>query len=168
MSSARHRPRGPTTRHQSISVVVCDEMWSFLCRTAKGSREPSSPLEGVWGVNTKPQLKVVGVVGAGFHADANAREVGAPQTKIKRRTHHAHTVYSIHTLSPKPQTLTLTRGQGAPQRGLRSGPFAASNTRTTRKKESRIYICYLHMQLRRILIDFREMFVRCCWPFLYA
>ena len=55
-SSGRHGPRGPTTRHQSISAVFCYEMWSFMCRTAKGSRKQESL-----------------VVGAELHADASAR-----------------------------------------------------------------------------------------------
>ena len=38
-----HRPRGPTTRHQSFSAVVCREMWSCMCRTANGSRDQESP-----------------------------------------------------------------------------------------------------------------------------
>ena len=40
---AEHRPRGPTTRHQSFSAVVCREMWSCMCRTANGSRDQDSP-----------------------------------------------------------------------------------------------------------------------------
>ena len=42
-SSGRHRPRGPTTRHQSISALLGCAMWLFMCRTAKGSREQGSP-----------------------------------------------------------------------------------------------------------------------------
>ena len=42
-SSGRHRPRGPTTRHQCISAVVCCAMWLLMCRNA---RKRESPLEG--------------------------------------------------------------------------------------------------------------------------
>ena len=45
-ASDRHRPRGPTTRHQSI---VCCEVWLLMCRTAKGSRQQESPLMRVLG-----------------------------------------------------------------------------------------------------------------------
>ena len=43
-SSGRHRPRGPTTRHQSISAVLCCAMWLFLCRTAKEAESKNAPL----------------------------------------------------------------------------------------------------------------------------
>ena len=42
-SSGRHRPRGPTTRRQSISAVLGCAMWLFLCRTTKGSKEQENP-----------------------------------------------------------------------------------------------------------------------------
>ena len=49
LSSGRHRPRGRTTRHPSISAVLGCAMWLFMCRTATGSREQESrkpPLGG--------------------------------------------------------------------------------------------------------------------------
>ena len=36
--------RKDPTRRQSISAVACCELWSFMCRTSKGSREQESPL----------------------------------------------------------------------------------------------------------------------------
>ena len=48
-SSGQHRPRGPTTRHRSISAMACCETWSFMCRIAEGSSEQETPLTGVWG-----------------------------------------------------------------------------------------------------------------------
>ena len=58
------------------------QLWLAVKRTSyaelRGEAESKkASLEGglgqVWGVNPKPALRIVGVVGAGLHADASAR-----------------------------------------------------------------------------------------------
>ena len=49
------------------------EMWSSYAELRKKAGSKNIPHEGVLAVNAKPQLRIVGVVGAGLHADASVR-----------------------------------------------------------------------------------------------
>ena len=71
-SSGRHRPRGLTTTNPSQLwfAVRCGRLCTELRREAESKK---TPFEGVWGVNPKQKLRLVGVVGAALHADASAR-----------------------------------------------------------------------------------------------
>ena len=52
-SSGRHRPRGPTTRQQSISILVAvKHTFSASWEGKQRARKP--PLRGVWRVSPKP------------------------------------------------------------------------------------------------------------------
>ena len=52
-SSGRHRPRGPTTRQQSISILVAVKH-TFSASWEGKQRARNPPLRGVWGVSPKP------------------------------------------------------------------------------------------------------------------
>ena len=54
------------------SAWLCDVV-VYASNGEKEQRARKPPFRGVWGVNPKPELRIVGVVGAGLHADASAR-----------------------------------------------------------------------------------------------
>ena len=65
------RTHNPTPIHIS-SAWLCNVV-VYVSNGERKQRARKPPLRGVWGVNPQPQLRIVGVVGAGLHADASAR-----------------------------------------------------------------------------------------------
>ena len=61
----------PDTSPSQLRFAVNLGAYISNCERKQRARKP--PLRGVWGVNPKPYLRIVGVVGAGLHADASAR-----------------------------------------------------------------------------------------------
>ena len=53
-SSVRHRRRGPTTPHHSISAVVCCVKHAFSAELPREAKGKKASLEGVWGMSPKP------------------------------------------------------------------------------------------------------------------
>ena len=92
--SGRHRPRGPTTRHQSISAnCLVVNVVVYVSNSERKQRARKPPLRGGWGVNLKPSLRIVGVVG-GDYMLKQARDKWVRSHFLKKHTHRAHTVYT--------------------------------------------------------------------------
>ena len=73
--TGREELQPDTSPSQLWFVLKCDHVVQ-RCEGKQRARKP--PLRGVWRVNPKPYWRIVGVVGAGLHADASAREVVRP------------------------------------------------------------------------------------------
>ena len=69
------RTHNPTPIHLSCALLC---LVAYILNCARKQRARKPPLRGVWGVNPKPELRIVWVAGVGLHADASARLVGAP------------------------------------------------------------------------------------------
>ena len=103
---------------------------TFYAELRRETESKKAPLEGGWGVSPEPWLRIVGVVGAGLHADASARLVGAPLF-LKQKAHPPR-AHCLHTLNPRPETLnpqTLSPKPEtlAPQRPLCQDPLGRRN-----------------------------------------
>ena len=72
-SSGRHRPRKPTTQHTNPSQLWFAVKRAFYAKLPREAKSKKAPLEEGLGVNPKPYLSIVGVVGVGLHADTSAR-----------------------------------------------------------------------------------------------